>query len=207
MSGEAKKSWAYASQTHEAPDCMKALFLWLALALAVGNSAFARGYADATTTAASLQFLKDAKAVAICEIDMFFDGGSLSFTLVAGGGQRRIFVLCAESQRQEIKRPLSLFDNQHIGLVPDSSYDESAVLLREKLTAGLASGLQQKWPAFAEDAAALCQLLKEGGHSKDLDDFYVRATKRSKDAHEAFLRSQEKAQKDKESNSEAPPAR
>ena len=184
---------------------MRSVLLTLSLSLAFSGAVLARDYADAITSTASLQYLKDAKAVAISDTEMFFDGGSLSFTFVAEDGKKMIFVLSAESQRKERKRFLSVYQNQRIWLIPDSSYDESTILLREKLAAGLASGLQQKWPTFKEDAEALCQLLKEGGHPKDLDDFYARGAKRAQEAHEAFLRGREKSKKDKEPNQASEP--
>ncbi len=164
----------------------------LALSLAIIGSVSARDYASVIAAAESLQYLKDAKAVAICDTDGFLDGGSLSFTFVAEDGKKMIFVLSAERQRKDGKRFLSVYQNQHIWLVPDASYDKSVTLLREKLAAGLVSGLLQKWPVYREDAEALCRLLKEGGHPKDLDDFYASGAKRAQEAHETFLRNKEK---------------
>lgn len=179
---------------------MRLLILVVSLAVAVVGSGYARDFAAPVSATAALQYLKQAKAVAICETGGYFDGGSLSFTFAADDGQKMVFVLSCENQRNEIRKFLSIDHDRHIQLIPDSSYEESTVLLRQKLAAGLADGLQQKWPAFKDDAEALCVLLKEGGHAQDLDDFYLRSAKRLQEAHEAFLKTQANSRKEKEPN-------
>lgn len=170
---------------------MRAFLFTLTLLLALGSTVLGRDFADAGSATAALQFLKSARAVSICDGDMFFDGGSLSFTFTTEDGRKAVFVLSAQNQRKVGKRFLSIYQKQQILLVPDSFYDESVNLLREKLEAGFACRLQQTWPEFKEEAKELCQLLKVGGRPHDLDELYAKRALRMKKTHEAVLKNKE----------------
>jgi hypothetical protein len=137
--------------------------------------------------------LKDTRALAIKGIDLFFDGGSLLFTFESQEGKEILFVLSAPRQRKDQAHFLSLYKNSVIKLVPNSDYEEASTLLRQKLVAGMKSGLQQRWAAYNEDAEDLTQLLEHGGRRDDLTGFYLRSTERAREAHQQFLNKQQKA--------------
>jgi hypothetical protein len=186
---------------------MRSAFTALALLLLASPSAWARDYADEPTAKEALRFLDEAKAVAITGENGYFDGGSISFSFVTPAGEKLVFALSNERQRQELRRPLSVLkiwlwaDPKNgdklplsvIKLIPDAMYDETAARLRDRLTTGISGGLQEKWPQYGEDANELVRLLERGGSHQDLEGFHRSMAKRLAAAHQKFLESRQAA--------------
>jgi transketolase len=142
----------------------------LILSMLLPSAVFGQSIAFHQTCQDLINSLESMDALVVSDSDIWFDrGGTMSFTLQSSTGASVDIVLSAEEARHDLRRSLRMVSLPDMNLVSEADYQTLASLLNEKLTIGISSGLQGKWPGHSAEAVELSRLSTVDGYHGDLE--------------------------------------